>query len=79
MSTAGAKWDLDNFERVADEIDNKDAQLAGSEKDSSHLRQLMRPYMVSAGVEEGVKFILCMSPFMCSLLAESEFIEADIT
>ena len=33
--------------------------------------------MVSVGIEEGIKFIFCMSLFMCSLLAESEFIGAD--
>ena len=35
--------------------------------------------MVSTGIEDDIKFTLCMSPFMCSVVAESKFIEADIT
>ena len=70
---------MECFEDIADEIDGKDAQLAHCQKDSICLNNLMRPYMVSTGMEEGIKFIFYMSPFMCSLLTESEFIEADIT
>ena len=77
--TTGSRWDPESFEDIADEIDSKDAQLADCQKDSPRLNKFMRPYMVSAGIEKGVKFIFCMSPFMYSLLAESEFIEADIT
>ena len=29
-STSGSKWDPEKFESIADEIDSKDAQLAGS-------------------------------------------------
>ena len=43
------KWDIINFGNIADEIDSKDSQLVGSEKDSIHLKRSMRPYMVSAG------------------------------
>ena len=51
--------------------------LPDCQKDSTRLNKFMRPYMVSAGIEEGIKFIFCMSPFMCSPLAESVFIEVD--
>ena len=60
---------------TADEIESIDSQLAGSEKDSIHLKRLMRSYIVSAGFEEDIKFIFCMNHFVCSFLAESEFIE----
>ena len=54
------KWDIENFEHVADEIDKKVEQLAGSSIDSLKLKAFMRPYMVSTGIEDGIKFILCM-------------------
>ena len=79
QAMAGTKWEVEHFEDVADEMDKKDEELTGNNKESLHLRKLMRPYLVSTGREDGIKFIFCMSPLMCSLLAESEFIEADIT
>ena len=36
----------------------------------------MRPYLVSAGIEDGIKFVFCINRIMCTLLAKSE---ADIT
>ena len=77
-TTAGSNWDVANFEDVADDIDSKDEELTGDTVDSVQLKNLTRPYLVSAGIEDGIKFIFCMSPFMSSLLAESEFVEADI-
>ena len=41
--------------------------------------KLSRPYLASAGIENEKKFICCINPLMSSILAESEFIEADIT
>ena len=38
-----------------------------------------RPYIVSAGLEDGVKYIFTMNPYMSELLSTSEFIETDIT
>ena len=62
-----------------DDIDSKDEELTGDTVDSHQLKSLTRPYLVAAGIENGIKFIFCMSPFMSSLLAESEFVEADVT
>ena len=64
---------------MADEIDSKDEQLTGDICDTQHLKTLARPYLVSARIDDGIKFIFCMSPFMCTLLAESELVEADVT
>ena len=58
---------------------SKDEELTGDIVDSVLIKGLTRPYLVSAGIEDGIKFVFCMSPFMSSLLAESEFVEADIT
>ena len=78
-TVAGSNWDVANFEEVADDIDSRDDELAGDSIDSHQLKSLARPYLVAAGIENGIQFIFCMSPFMSSLLAESEFVEADIT
>ena len=78
-TAAGSNWDVANFEEVADDIDSKDEELTGDTVDSHQLISLARPCLVAAGIESGIKFIFCMSPFMSSLLAESEFVEADIT
>ena len=75
VSTYELKWDHGDFGNIADEIDSKASQLAGSEKGSLHLQGSLRPYMVTAGFEEDIQFIFCMNHSMCSLLAESEFIE----
>ena len=79
QTTAGSNWDVSNFEQAADEVDSKDEELTGDVDDSLQIKRLARPYLVAAGIENGTKFIFCMSPFMCSLLAESEFVEADVT
>ena len=42
-------------------------------------RRLGRPYIRSAGMEEGMKYVLVMSPLMSITLASSQFIETDIT
>ena len=76
QTVAGSKW---NFEKIANEIDASDEALVGSESDVHQLKKFTRPYLISAGIEGGINYIFCMNPFMCSLLATSEFIEADIT
>ena len=78
-TAAGSSWDVTNFEEVADDIDSKDEELTGVTVDSHQLKGLTRPYLVAGGIENGIKFIFCMSPFMSSLLAESEIVEADTT
>ena len=35
--------------------------------------------IVSAGLENGIKFIFCANPLMTDLLSKSDFVEADIT
>ena len=64
---------------MADAIDSKDEEITGNDSDIQQLKQLARPYLVSAGIEENINYIFCMNPLMSSLLANSEFVEADIT
>ena len=79
VSTSESVWDHGDFGNITDEIYSKDSQLAGIEKGSLHLKRSLRPYMVTAGFEEDIKFIFSMNHPMCSLLVESEFIDTDIT
>ena len=79
QTVAGSSWGVENFEKVADEVDSRDEELTGDTADSKKIKSQARPYLVAAGIESGIKFVFCMNPHMCSLLAKSEFVEADIT
>ena len=79
-TNSGTSWRVTDFETVADEIDERDDEYSGnSSAQQSKLRKLSRPYLVSAGYEDGINYIFTMNPMMSQLLANSEFIEADIT
>ena len=75
------------FEDIATEIDEADecgsSPLSGGasivETSQEKYRRLGRPYIRSAGIEEGMKYVLVMSPLMSKTLASSPFIETDIT
>ena len=38
-----------------------------------------RPYLVSAGIEEGIRYIFTMLPLMAKVASEAKFIQCDIT
>ena len=79
-TNSGTTWRITDFETVADKIDDRDDEYSGnSATEQSKLRKLSRPYLVSAGYEDGINYIFTMNPMMSELLANSEFIEADIT
>lgn len=76
-SLAGSEW---NIESVANEIDAKDNSASGEPLTRrTKIQELSRPYLVSAGIDNGISFIFCMNPFMSTLLSKAQFIEADIT
>jgi len=78
-----SKWDITSFEKMADDIDEKDASHRStySHSLSNELKKLSRPYLVSAGIENGIQYIFTMNinPLMSEILLKAEFIEADIT
>ena len=78
-SISGLKWHISEFKDVANEIDSCDERLAGDIITSSRIKKMHRPYMVAAGFEDNINFIMCMSPLMASVLSQAEFVEADIT
>ena len=74
-------WDAASFEEVADEIDAKDKEHGStfSQPASVKLGKLSRPYLISAGIDNGIRYIFTMNPLMSEVLSKAEFIEADIT
>ena len=60
-------WNAEEIERLGDATEGY------------AVKKLLRPYLVSAGLEDGVKYIFTMNPYMSELLSKSEFIQTDIT
>ena len=68
------------FETIADEIDATDNDRAGDNgKTEQHYKKLGRPYLRAVGMEDGVSYILTMSPLMCDILTSADFMQADVT
>ena len=78
---------ITQFEDIANEVDQADEKgssaLSGGaslvETTQEKFRRLGRPYIRMAGIEEGVKYFLVMSPLMSTTLASTPFIETDVT
>ena len=61
--------------------DSEDRQHGSnvSQQANAELRKLSRPYLISAGIENGIRYVFTMNPLMSKVLSKAEFIEADIT
>lgn len=77
---------IHEFESIADEIDQADAIASGEcggttlvETTSEKYRRLGLPYLRSAGMEDGIKYVVVMIPLMAQILASAAFIQADVT
>ena len=71
---------LRHFEELANSIDHEDNNLSGGNDEKlKECRKLGRPYLISAGLEGGVKFIFTMSPLMATVAVNSQFNQTDIT
>ena len=66
-------WSPMNFEAVADDIDKEDTSFSGKDEQLTKYRHYGRPYLVSSGIEDGIKFIFTMSPFMSKIASEADF------
>ena len=66
---------------MADDIDDGDVSHESnySYSLSNELRKLSRPYLVSAGIENGIQYIFTMNPLMSEILSKAESIAANIT
>ena len=63
-------WSL--FEEVADVID-KEVNEIGDEELTMYKKH-GRPYLVSTGMENGIKHIFTMPPFMSQIASQADFI-----
>ena len=72
-------WSPCSLETVADEVDKEDLQRSHDNQQATQYKEQGRPYLVSAGVESGIKYALVMSPLMCKILSTAEFLQTDIT
>ena len=75
-----AIWAPSKFEALADKIDADDESLSGvSEDNKKCYKKYGRPYLVSAGIEDGVNYIFTMTPLMIKVANRAEFMQCDIT
>ena len=73
------QWNVQDFEQIAEEIDNSEEDIGGTADSTRRVKELCHPYLVSAGIEGGIKYIFTMNPFQCKVLSTAEFIECDLT
>ena len=63
------------FEELADAIDRSDnAVNSDNDKKLQKYREMGRPYMLSAGIDQKIRFVFTMSPLMTKVATESDFI-----
>ena len=75
-----AKWTPSEFEVLADKIDVDDDSLSGASEESRKCYKTYgRPYLVSAGIEDGINYIFTMTPLMIKVANSAEFMQCDIT
>ena len=67
------------MEAIADKIDEKDSSQEGSSIVSEQYKALGRPYMVDYSITASMTYQFLMTPLMCKLLSEAEFLETDTT
>ena len=56
QGTLGPSWDVASFESIADQLDSSDEAIASRTKaEMDKMKKLSRPYLVSAGIEGGIR------------------------
>ena len=58
-------------------IDGEDSLLSGENRHK--YTQYCHPYLVSAGIENSIKYIFTMSPIMTRIATSADFIQCDVT
>lgn len=69
-------WAPSDFEEIADKLDADDEVLSGTSKEN--YKKYGRPYLTSAGIEDGIKYIFTMTPLMIKVADSAEFMQCDI-
>ena len=72
-------WSPMTFENEADLIDETDRAHSDDKELNDRYTKYGRPYLVSCGYSDGIKYIFTMSPIMVNVLGEADFIQCDIT
>ena len=70
---------ITEMEDIADKIDEKDSSQEGSSIVSKQYKALGWPYMVDYSITASMTYQFLMTPLMCKLLSEAEFLETDTT
>ena len=79
MGVRCTDWSPCSLESVADDVDGDDLRRSDDSQQQTQYREQGRPYLVSAGVESGIKYAFAMSPLMSKMLSTAEFLQSDIT
>ena len=72
-------WNCMQLEELLDEIDLEESKMINDSAEEKEVSSLARPYLLSAGIDNGIKYIHTMNPLMIQLLSEAEFLQTDIT
>ena len=67
------------MEKIVEKLDCKDAANGGLSALSEAYKKLGRPYMRDYAISSSITYQFIMSPLMCKLLAETDFLETDMT
>jgi len=70
---------ITDMETIADKVDEKDCAQEGSTIVSKQYQVIGWPYMVDYSITASMTYQFIMSPLMCKLLSEDEFVETDMT
>ena len=69
-------WSPMLFEEIADVIDKEYNEIGDSnDEELTMYKKHGKPYLVSTGMENGIKYILIMSPFMSQIASQEDFIQ----
>ena len=70
-SSAEKTFDFLQLEQNLDKIDAEEIKQLGDTTQGYVVKKLSRPYLVFAGMEDGIKYIFTMNPYMNELLSMS--------
>ena len=78
QSLFGSNWNVYEIEDIADKVDAEEDKFTRNRMDSQKVKKICRPYLVSAGLENRIRYVFWANPLMNEMLTQSEFVEVDI-
>jgi len=70
---------ITDMEAIANKIDENDCTKEGSTLISEQYHAIWQLYMVDYSITDSMTYQFIMSPLMCKLLSEAEFVKTDTT